>query len=384
MTEPSPRDGGRIVPALPRESIIVVTFAAILGSALAVREFSGIVAPVLLALVLVIAVQPLRDAVVRRGLPAWAATLVQLVAVYAIVVGFWLSLVVVGARFAALLGSYEPQFEDFIDNLGEELEKLGVGADQVHSLLGSLDLGKLVGIATNLIGGVAGMLSSIFFIVILLFFAATDAGTFARRLTALPEGGTRMAQACGIFAQGTRSYLGVSTVFGLAVALVDVGMLYALDIRDPWLWGLLAFLTNYIPNVGFIIGLVPPSIIALLDHGVGDAVAVVAGYSIINFVLQTLVQPRVVGVAVGLSGSVSFLSLVVWTAILGGAGAILAVPLTIFVKAMLVDVNPDRQWVGGLLSGGDPAPRTRGRRDRRKKTRDSERASEPAEQEGSA
>ncbi len=384
MTEPSPRDGGRIVPALPRESIIVVTFAAILGSALAVRELSGIVAPVLLALVLVIAVQPLRDAVVRRGLPAWAATLVQLVAVYAIVVGFWLSLVVVGARFAALLGSYEPQFEDFIDNLGEELEKLGVGADQVHSLLGSLDLGKLVGIATNLIGGVAGMLSSIFFIVILLFFAATDAGTFARRLTALPEGGTRMAQACGIFAQGTRSYLGVSTVFGLAVALVDVGMLYALDIRDPWLWGLLAFLTNYIPNVGFIIGLVPPSIIALLDHGVGDAIAVIVGYCVVNFVLQTLVQPRVVGVAVGLSGSVSFLSLVVWTAILGGAGAILAVPLTIFVKAMLVDVNPDRQWVGGLLSGGDPNPRTRGRRDRRKKTRDPERASEPAEQEGPA
>ena len=355
--------------ALPRETVIILTFVGILGAALGVRAFSGIIAPVLLALVLVIAVQPIRAAMLRRGLPGWSATLVQLVAVYAIVVGFWLSLIVTGARFAGLLASYEPQFEELLDQLGDWLASLGVGPSEIHSLLGSLDLGKLVGFATGLIGGIAGMLSSIFFIVVLLFFAATDAGTFATRLSGAPESGSRMTEAFGLFAVGTRSYLGVSTVFGVVVALVDVVMLYALGIRDPWLWGLLAFLTNYIPNIGFVIGLVPPTIIALLDHGVGSAVAVVVGYCVVNFVLQTLVQPRVVGSAVGLSGTVSFLSLVVWTAILGGLGAILAVPLTIFVKALLVDVAPDRRWLGGLLSGPDPKPAAPGSTPHRRRHR---------------
>ncbi len=346
---------------LPRETLMIVTFAAALGAALAVRQFAGIFAPVLLAIVLVIAVQPVREATLRWGWPAWLASLCQIAAVYAIVVGFWLALVVAGARFAATLTAYQPQFEDFLQQVGTRLEQLGVGSDQVHAMLGSLDLGKLVDVATSLIGGIAGMLSSIFFIVILLFFAATDAGTFASRLRLTPPHASRAPQALGIFARGTRSYLGVSTVFGLVVALIDVGMLYVLDIRNPWLWGLLAFLTNYIPNVGFVIGLVPPTVIALLDHGPGVALAVIVGYSVINFVLQTLVQPRVVGAAVGLSGTVSFLSLIVWTTLLGGLGAILAVPLTILVKALLIDVSGDREWVGGLLSGPSPADRSAGR-----------------------
>ncbi|MFD1826244.1 MULTISPECIES: AI-2E family transporter [Mumia] len=342
--------------ALPREPLIILTCAGALAAAIGLRVFAGIIAPLILALVLVVAVQPVRDFAVRRGVPEWLATGTTLLAVYAIVGGFGVALVVAAGRFATLLGEYEPQFQAFVNDIGDLLESWGVGSAEVQEMIRSIDLGSLVGIATDLIGGVAGAFSSIFFIVVLLFFVATDAGAFASKLRRVPSSGSRTAEAFGRFAQGTRTYLVVSTLFGLVVALVDVVALYALDIRDPWLWGILAFLTNYIPNIGFIIGLIPPTIIALLDHGWGTALAVILVYSAVNFVLQTLVQPRVVGNTVGLSGSLTFLSLIFWASLFGGIGAILAIPLTLFVKAVFVDVSPDRGWIGPLLSS-DTVPK---------------------------
>ena len=134
----------------------------------------------------------------------------------------------------------------------------------------------------------------------------------------------------------------------------DFIALWILDIRYAWLWALLAFITNYIPNIGFIIGLVPPTIIALLDKDVATAIIVVVVYCVVNFVIQTIIQPRVVGVTVGLSATLSFLSLIVWATILGASGAFLAVPLSLLVKALLVDEDPEQVWVSPLLSSEKP------------------------------
>ena len=89
----------------------------------------------------------------------------------------------------------------------------------------------------------------------------------------------------------------------------------------------------------------PPTIIALLDKDVVTAIIVVAVYCVLNFVIQTIIQPRVVGVTVGLSATLSFLSLIVWATILGASGAFLAIPLSLLVKALLVDVDPEQTWV---------------------------------------
>ena len=214
----------------------------------------------------------------------------------------------------------------------------------------ALSPSKLIDGMVALLGGVAGILSSIAFLVLLLFFTVTDAGTFAANLARVSPAGQRLAQAFQLFARGSRQYLAVSTIFGAGVALLDVIALTILDIRYAWLWGLLAFITNYIPNVGFLVGLLPPAIIALLDHDAQTALAVVVIYCVLNIVIQSIIQPRVVGTTVGLSGTLSFLSLLVWSTILGGVGAFLAVPATLFVKALFVDVDPERRWVTPLLS----------------------------------
>jgi AI-2 transport protein TqsA len=343
--------------ALPRGLIILLGVAAALGAALGLREFSTILGPVFLALVLSIAVHPVRRFADRHAWPAWLGVILSLLAVYGIVAGLFAILVVAGIQFATLLQDYAPQFQAFLQQAVQVLESVGVSQQKLQDLANELSPGKLVGFAGDLIGGLAGVLSDIFFLIVLLFFTVADAGDFASKLERISPRGQRLAQAFNQFAHGSRQYLAVATIFGAIVAVCDVIALWILDIRYAWLWGLLAFITIYIPNIGFIIGLVPPTIIALLDQDVVTAIIVVIVYSVVNFVIQTIIQPRVVGVTVGLSATLSFLSLIIWATILGASGAFLAIPLSLFVKYLFVDVDPEHDWVGPLLSSGNGGER---------------------------
>jgi len=162
------------------------------------------------------------------------------------------------------------------------------------------------------------------------------------------------------FAHGTRQYLIVTTVFGFIVAVLDTMVLFIMNIPLAITWGVLSFVTNFIPNVGFILGVIPPALLALLTGGPGLMVAVILVYCVLNLVIQSVVQPHFIGDAVGLSTTVTFLSLVFWAWVLGGLGAILAVPLTLLVKAMLVDIDPKAGWANALVrstgKAADPNP----------------------------
>jgi predicted PurR-regulated permease PerM len=151
------------------------------------------------------------------------------------------------------------------------------------------------------------------------------------------------------FAKGTRRYLLVTTVFGFIVAVLDSVALWIMGVPLAVTWGLLAFITNYIPNVGFVLGLIPPALLALLSGGPDLMIAVILVYGGLNFVLQSLVQPRFIGESVGLSTTVTFLSLAFWAWLLGPLGAILAIPLTVLVKVLLVDIDPSARWADALL-----------------------------------
>ncbi len=340
---------------LPQGSLIMVTIAATLLVAVGLRYFSDIIAPVMLALVLSIAVQPVRRWLKGRGAPKIVATLGAVVAVYLIVIGMLWAILAVGTHFATMMVDYAPAVSEKLDDLAARASDFGMDESKTQSIASQIDIGQLVDTGLELVGGLAGVLSGIFFLIILLFFTVTDAGSFSEQLDILPARGARLVEAFTRFGDGTRSYLWVSTLFGLFVAAVDTVALYLLEVQDPLIWGVLAFLTNYIPNVGFIIGLVPPAIIAWIDHGFGRALAVIAVYCVVNFVLQTIIQPRVVGDAVGLSATLSFLSLLFWGTIFGGIGAIIAIPMSLLVKAIFLDTDPDRQWVTPLI--GTPSPR---------------------------
>jgi predicted PurR-regulated permease PerM len=339
-------------PALPRTVLALVAIAAAVVVIGGLKASSGIFAPLFLALVLTVLVHPLRRWL-DRWMPSWAASLVCILAVYLLILGLALAVVVSVARFATLLPQYTDEFNQRIDDLTTWLKDAGVSQDQINKVGSSFDLGQLGSFITAILGELAGLASNLFFILTLVLFMTMDGGTFPRQLERARAVRPLIVGAFSEFASGTRRYLGVSTVFGLIVAVLDTIALEILGVPAPFLWGLLAFITNYIPNIGFVIGLIPPAVLALLEGGPSLMIAVIAVYCVLNVVIQTVIQPKVVGDSVGLSTTLSFVSLVFWAWVVGPLGALLAIPLTLFVKALFIDADPSLRWLRPLISNKD-------------------------------
>ena len=140
------------------------------------------------------------------------------------------------------------------------------------------------------------------------------------------------------------TYVGAVTGFGNAVLLLVLGVDFAV------LWGVVAFLLSYVPVVGFWLALIPPVILALLEFGLPTALIVLAGFVLINGTAENIVKPKLMGEGLDLAPSVVFLSLIFWTAILGPLGAILALPMTMAVKQLVLEADEQNRWLAALIS----------------------------------
>ncbi|MFE3320481.1 AI-2E family transporter [Nocardia sp. NPDC059195] len=340
--------------SIPRGLIVLLAIAATIVAIAGMKAFAGILGPTFLALTLTLAVQPVRQFAVRRGWPAWLAMITAFTAVVAILLALAGALALSIAQLATQLPQYTERLNNLLDNLRRWLADAGVGPDQVQKALHSLDMGKLVSLLDDILLGVLGLFSNLVFVVALLLFMAIDAMSIGQRIAVVAAERPGIGQALIGFVQGTRKYLLVSTVFGAIVAVIDGGALWLLGVPLPVLWALLSFITNYIPNIGFVIGVIPPALLALLDSGPTLMIWVIVIYSVINFVIQSIIQPKFVGDAVGLSVTLTFLSLVFWAWVLGPLGAVLAIPLTLLVKALLLDIDPSTRWADVLIGGAMP------------------------------
>ena len=193
-------------------------------------------------------------------------------------------------------------------------------------------------------------------LLIALVFIAIESSGFGRRMALVGAERPHLPVAMTLFAQGTRSYLLVSTVFGAIVAVGDWIALAIIGVPAAALWGLLAFITNYVPTSASSSASCPRRCSACWPVAGASCIAIVVVYSLLNFVVQTLIQPRFVGDSVGLSMTVTFVALLFWGWVLGALGALLAIPLTLLVKALLVDVDPRGHWLDALLREEPRAP----------------------------
>jgi len=314
------------------------------------REF---LAPLILAAVMVIIVHPLRGMITRAGGPSWLGTITVIATAYAILAALAVVVVFALAQFVSLLPQYSDDFAAVLADIRGWLAGIGFDDATVEEDLAAIDPVVVGQAALAAVSGLLGWLLAFVLVLAYILFAAVDSahyGDLAQRFSGTH--GRAIASMRG-FTSGVRRYMVVNAVFGLVVAVLDGLLLLALGVPGVFIWAVLAFVTNFIPNIGFVIGVIPPFLLALATGGWGAALAVLAGYCVINFTMQELVQPKFVSDAVGLSLTLTFASVVFWTMVIGPIGAILAVPLSLFVRAILFDVDPDARW-SRALSGADP------------------------------
>ena len=346
----APAESPSVLSPLPRYVLVTVGIAALAVMIMVVRELQSVIAPVFLALNLVLIVHPLQARLVRLRVPRFAAAMVTVLVVLALLIAFFALTGWAIAQLVLVLPSYTEKMLAIVQEAAQWLATMGLTPTFLEDQLAAIDANSIAGAAGAVFSNVSIVVALLTTVVMAVFFVAMDSMSFGHRIQATATVRPRLATAMTSFGQGVRRYWIVATIFGLIVAVLDIIALEIIGVPLALVWGVLAFLTNYIPNVGFVIGLVPPALLALVDQGWMAALWVVIAFSVLNFVIQSIIQPKFTGESVGVTPFVSFLSLLFWYWVLGALGALLALPATLLLKALLVDADPRARWVNNLIA----------------------------------
>lgn len=325
---------------------VLISLAAAVIVLVGLSRIPSIVGPVFLALVLTICVYPLKQKLLLRGAPPVVATMASILSVYAILGALVAAMWVSAVQFTKLLPQFAPQIAELRATLRVFLhDTLGIGDEQVRSILDSIDIGSLLNAAYNLLGSALNIGSGSVFLLLLILFMSVDAGYYPTILATVKQKRAPVVDALTNFAKLSRSFMIMTTIFGAIVALLNLTLLLLLGVPGAGLWAMLAFVCGFIPFIGFWISLVPAAIMALLAGGLPSFFAVVAFYGVINSLIQSIIQPKFVAGSVNLNMTLTFLSVIFWSALLGPLGALMAVPLSLFARAILVDAHPQSAWL---------------------------------------
>jgi AI-2 transport protein TqsA len=349
-TSPESGPGGELRSRLPRSDVVLIAVVGVVAMGFGLRSAAGIVPPTMLALVLTIAVLPVGTFCRRHGWPGWLATLAALASAYLILASLLIGTVICLIKLADVLPQYAGDAEKLTSQVEQWMSSVGLSSDSANKALKQVDPAKVAGALTDVLSSIFGALGGLFLLVTLMFFFVVAVPGFGPRVAALTRSKPDLAGSLATFVTGTQSYLVMTALFGAIVAVLDTGALWLLAVPLPLAWGFFSFITNFIPNIGFIIGVIPPALLALLDSGWQGMVMVIVAYSVLNVTIQTFIQPRFVGSAVGLSAEMTFMSLVVWTFLLGALGALLAVPMTLLMVALFIDPDKRAAWVKPLIA----------------------------------
>jgi AI-2 transport protein TqsA len=331
-------------PSIPRATTILLALGGATVAAFGIAAIRGIFTPIFMALVITICLHPIRRWMQRHGVPRGIATGTTIAAGFAVLSGLSVVLIAALAQFSALLPQYAPQLDQLGASIAQLLESVGFGSEQAQTVLEAFTPGRLIGFITDLLGNITGMVGVLVIILTMLILMAVDGGRVAALLTHLQFYRPAMVTAFSGFAVDVRRYTVATTILGAAQGLFNWLVLFILQVPGAMAWGVLSFICSFIPNVGYFIAIIPPLVFGALSGGWPVALAVILVYGVINSVIQSIIQPKYIGNAVSLSETLTFVSVLFWAAVLGAVGAILAVPLTLLVRTILLDSDPSRTW----------------------------------------
>ena len=333
-------------PSLKRSNVLV-HLAALVVVVAGMRAASSLVVPFLLAIFLAIICTPLLFWLKSRNMPR----LLGLLLIFGIVGGVWLLLAMVIGSTLAEFSRNVPYYQDRLALITRAILQiladwgLAIDSAQLEELLNP---GKIMLFAAKTLNSLGGMVTNAFVILITFVFLLLEASTIPDKLRAVsgqPNGS--LSQYVSI-TQGVNRYLAIKTMTSMATGGAVYILLYVQKVDFAILWALLAFLLNFIPNIGSIIAAIPAVLLSLIQLGPGQAAISAIGYLLINILIGSIIEPRTMGKGVGLSTLVVFLSLAFWGWVLGPVGMLLSVPLTMTVKIALGE-HDETRWIALLL-----------------------------------
>jgi predicted PurR-regulated permease PerM len=326
----------------------LISAAAVVVIVYGMQAAKVLLVPFLLAVFLaLIAVRPMLWLQQRR-VPSVAAVLL-------IVTAMMLVLVMVGrivgtsiADFTAALPTYQARLDTIMRG---SLEFVGrfIDDDRPLTNIGELiDPGWAMGMAANILNALRDVLTNTFLILFTIVFILLEASSMGVKVQAAFGRSADSFERPRQFLHNLGRYMGIKTVVSMATGLSAILLTWWIGLDFPLLWGMLAFLFNYVPAIGSIIAAVPAILMALVQLGIGEAGSTAIGFLAINILFGNVIEPRLMGYGVGISPLIVFIGLVLWGWIFGPVGMLLSVPLTMTTK-MALEADERTRWLAILI-----------------------------------
>lgn len=308
--------------------------AAIVIVVFGLKFSSDVLAPIFFAATLAVLFTPMLRWLEKKGLPTGLALLVMVLGLGGFIVVMVIILTLSVKQLSLRLPVYQELLHWRIDTLGTALGNIGIDLqDTLNSFVTNSSI-ALAKTAINVTLGVLGNSISIVFFLFLLFLMLVESKSIATKFQTSLQTGNNFVLQLGTYTKQIQTQYRIQAMSNLlsAVAITVELLLFRVDFA--LLWGFLAFILGFIPNVGLIIACLPAIMIAFILYGWGTALAVLAIGIALNAAMDNVVTPRIMGKGLNMSVLLVFLSFLFWSWVFGFIGALLAIPATLFVKSL--------------------------------------------------
>ncbi len=333
----------------PIARFLLLTAAFIIVVA-GMRAAAAILEPFLLSLFIAVLCSPFLAALNRRGVPNGISILLIMGVI--VLAGLAVGMVVGSSiqGFRDDIPEYQARLQGITGQVLQRLNQLGLGIEP-SQWRESFNPGAALALAGNTLSSFGNVMANAFLILLMvIFILAEEVGMADKIRYANADPGKALA-AIERFSKSVNQYMAIKMVLSLLTGTVLMIWLLILGVDYAVLWGLLAFLLNFVPTLGSILAAIPAVLLALVQLGTGSALLTALGYIVVNVGVGNIMEPRLMGRGLNLSALVVFLSLVFWGWVLGPVGMLLSVPLTMTVKIALESVD-DTRWIGVMLGSG--------------------------------
>ena len=314
----------------------------------AIKIATPIIVPFLLAVFIAIICNPVVNVISKCKIPRTIAIFIVLSLV--VVIGLSITSVIGSSvqQLTSNVGDYQLQVRAHYGELVHFLKQYNIKIAS-DTLLGYFNPGRAMTMVSTMLSSLSGVMANVFLILLTVVFMLFEGEILPKKLHFMfKDPDFKLAQ-LDKFLDSVNQYMAIKTLVSLTTGVLVGLLLFFMDIDFYMLWGMIAFLLNYVPNIGSLIAAVPAVILAMLQFGLPQAGIVAAGYVVINLVMGNIIEPKFMGKGLGLSTLIVFLSLIFWGWLLGMVGMLLAVPLTMIVKIGLETIDADN-WLSILIS----------------------------------
>lgn len=328
-------------------SRLLVVLAAFIVVVAGMKAAQPVLVPFLLSAFIAVTCSPLVSWLTRHKVPT---SLSVLIVVFGLLTWSVLIAIFIGSSlndFSQSLPTYQARLQEELNGLLTLLGEYGITVSN-EKLLEYFDPGLAMQMIANTLSGLGGALTNAFLILLTVIFILLEASGLPKKLKRALNNPLVSLQGFDEFTAGVNRYLVIKTAVSVITGVAIAGWLWLLNIDYPFLWGLVAFLLNYVPNIGSIIAAIPAVLLGFIQFGATTAALAASGYVAANIIIGNIVEPRYMGRGLGLSTLIVFLSLVFWGWILGPVGMLLSIPLTMIVRIAL-ESNEDTRWISVLL-----------------------------------